>query len=159
MKNKYQLNPLFEEKGLLKIFKQGGKVRNAIAGGLKKVKKHTLADPIAAATAFTPIPGTEILGLAYTQAIPSSVRARGYKNILEKPVKSLVKAPIAVPKAAGKTVIKTPEVAYDAAGKLYHDGSFYLSHPGLAAKTAKDKLYSFGDGISKFFKKKFKKLS
>lgn len=146
---KYQFNPLLlnEEKGLLKLFKQKGKVRNALAAGLKKVRKHNAADPIMIASMNPFTPGSEILSLAYTTAIPKNTRARIYKNTLEHPVRSILKTPVEIPKTSVKIVKELPKAtrevaaqAYEMGGKAYHHGSYYAAHPMYAFNTALSKI-------------------
>lgn len=157
MKN--QLNPIFKYSTYLKendnkvIVRNNKDDDNFIDNYLNKVKKTNLADPIMAASLITPIPGAAIIGNAYTNAYTKRDRSKAYREIVNHPFKSLVKAPIKVPEVAFKTVINVPGTTYDF-GKNVVDT---LSHPKRTYRRTKKSIKKASDKIKEWHKDKREK--
>ena len=107
--NNYQLNPLLESEGLLKVAPK--KARDGVAWYLRKIRKGSKLDPVMVASTVSPVPGGVVIGNSYTKAIDPSTRARAYRLALDRPDKAFVKGLTGVPDSIVKTLKNVPKSA------------------------------------------------
>ena len=112
MNNQYSFDGEFIEEGLMKIFPQKGKVRNAIAWYLRKIRKGAPIDPVTGALAAGP--GGIVLAPSFVKVVDPHTRARVVKLALERPDKAAITIIKGTPKTAAKTVVNIPSATTDA---------------------------------------------
>lgn len=118
-----------------------------------KVEKTNAVDPVMLASLVTPVPGAAIIGNAYTKAYSKKDRAKAYKEIVTHPFKSAIKAPIKVPEAVVKTVIKIPKATYDFGKDVVNK----VSHPKKTYRSAKKSIQKNIEAIKKWYKNRKQK--